>query len=247
MLYMTTHNDESQEDQLQPIARVDIAPADAIEQAANFGELASTVMAAGAGLAHPIASAVLGVIGYAIGSFGAERKMQRIISFVNEVQERVTQIDSQISADYVRSDEFAELTEQVLEEVASERNEEKRQLYAAFLADVTASPSAQPYDERIKFIRVLSELQGDHLRILKAYMQPPNYSTNVVVGSIRQTLEERLPGMRTKHIEELVRELGDMRILDSGGIGTMMTGRGAQELQNRITPLGQRFTKYLSE
>jgi hypothetical protein len=183
----------------------------------------------------PISSVLAGV--------ATSLRMDRVREVLIDLGERISDLDSEISREYVKTDEFAELLDRTLRQAANERSEEKRKAYAAFLEGDIASPG-NPYDEKIRVLRTLEEMQPDHLRVLAALdaAPDPNYG---MMGSVGQTLRKRLPGINPDRIADLAQQLTDMRLATLQNLNTMMTGRGSEELQALITPYGRRFLTYI--
>jgi hypothetical protein len=152
---------------------------------------------------------------------------------------------AEVSEEYGKTEDFEELLEQTLERSADERNEEKRQIYRSFLTNAIESPG-EPYDEQIRFLRTLEELQPDHLKVLRALSKTPDPDPGMM-GSPNQTLRQRLPDLEEKRIEELITQLNDLRVTNMTSLKTMMTGRGAADLRHSITSYGQRFMQYIVE
>src|SRR5262249_53118358 len=131
--------------------------------------------------------------------------------------------------------------EETLRRVAHERSEAKRQLYRQFLSDAIRAPAG--YHEQLDFLRLLEQLQPDHFRVLAAVAQPPRGENSV---SIKHTLRRRLIDLSPDLIERLVIQLDDLRLtVLHRTYNTIMTPEGAQNLRTTITPLGQRFIRYL--
>lgn len=198
-------------------------------------DIVSFVSSAVPWIGGPISNVLSGV------SYG--RKLSRVKEVLYGVAEDLRELKSEGSHVYVKTEDFEELLERTLRQAADERNEEKRLIYGAFLTDAIKSPG-EPYEEQIRFLRVLEGLQGDHIRILKACMQKPE-RTGGMIGSQGQTLSRRIPELTSNRIEDLVTQLNDLRITKLTGMRTMMTAQGAEDLRHAVTPFGQRFVRYL--
>ena len=104
----------------------------------------------------------------------------------------------------------------------------------------------QDYDEKLRILRTLEQVQMDHIRVLKALLQEPDYgSITGSIGSVRQTLEKRLPDLDGTKLIDLAEQLATMRLTNSVMFTTMMTARGAEELQHIVTPYGRRFLEFV--
>lgn len=205
--------------------------------ARTSAETALDVTAAVVGLAPvlggPVASVLSGLSG--------DRRFQRVREVVLELAQRVQDL-SEEQKNYIRSEDFEDLLHETLERVWRERNEEKRRIYREFLEGAIQSPG-QPYDEQLRFLRTLEELQPDHLRILRAMIAEPGESP-FIGGSRFHTLQQRLPDIEEPRLRDLVAQLEDMR-LTTGPLGGMVTGPSAADLRPVVTEYGQRFVRFL--
>ncbi len=184
-----------------------------------------------------------GPVGNVLGGISTGRKIARVREVLEGLVTDLTQFKSDASEQYVKTEDFEELLEHALRKAADERHEEKRQIYRSFLSQAIKSPG-EPYDEQIRFLNTLEQLQPDHLKIIRAFAQQPK-SDPGMMGSPLQTLRQRLPEMDETRIEDLVSQLNDMRVTGQTSLKTMMTGSGAENLQLSITQYGQRFLKFI--
>lgn len=186
-----------------------------------------------------------GPVSNVLGGVSAGRKLARVREVLSGIVTDLSNFKSEVSEKYVKTEDFEELLEQTLRRVADERNEEKREIYRAFLSNAIESPG-EPFDDQIRFLRTLDEVQADHLRIIRALSQVPS-SKPGPMGSPNQTLKKRLPDISEDRIAELIGQLNDMRVTNMTSLKVMMTGHGAEDLRYSITPYGQRFLNYLIE
>ncbi|MCI0427561.1 MAG: hypothetical protein L0Z46_06060 [Nitrospiraceae bacterium] len=200
-------------------------------------EVAAFVTSAVPYIGGPVSNILSGV--------ATARKLNRVRGVLESVAEDLKGFKSEITDRYVRTGEFEELLERTLRQAADERSEEKRRLYASFLRDDIKSPTGT-YDEKLRFLRTMEELQPDHLLVLKALSAAPDANPGMM-GSPSQTLSKRLPQMNEAQITELVSQLNDMRITNLGSLKVMMTGHGAADLRHSITQYGRRFVEYVLE
>ena len=171
------------------------------------------------------------------------RKFERVREVLEGLSSDLADFKSEISEEYVKTEDFEELLEQTLKRAADERNESKRKIYRAFLTNAIESPG-ELYDDQIRFLRTLEELQPDHLLVIRALSQSPDPDPGMM-GSPDQTLRQRLPELNDERISEIISQLNDLRITNLTSLKTMMTGRGAADLRHSITSYGQRFLKYI--
>jgi len=186
-----------------------------------------------------------GPISNVLSGVGTVRRINRVREVVDQLVKDLAGFKSDVTEKYVKTEEFEELLERALRQASDERSEEKRRIYAAFLVDDIKAPGPS-YDEKIRFLRTLEELQPDHLAVLKALAAQPDANPGSM-GSPTQTLSKHLPQMDEAHISDLVAQLNGMRVTNLQSLKVMMTGHGAADLRQSITEYGRHFLKYLHE
>jgi hypothetical protein len=184
-----------------------------------------------------------GPVSQVLSGMSIGRKMGRVKEMLDGLASDLQSLRSEVSERYVRTDEFQELLERTLRAVADERSEEKRRIYRAFLAGTIRTPE-EAYDEQVRFLRTLQEIQADHIRILKAIMQVPEQDLGIA-GSQLQTLGKRLPDLPRERIQDLVGQLNSLRVTNLTSLTTMLTAHGAADLRHGLTAYGHRFIAYL--
>ena len=187
-----------------------------------------------------------GAVSNVLGGISTGRRFNRVRNILLELSDQLQEFKSEVSESYVKTEEFEELLRRTLQQAADELNEEKRRIYRDFLIDAIKSPG-KPYDEQLRFLRMIENIQPDHIRVLKALSQPPDLQPNASVGSPRATLAKRLPDIPRNHIEELINQLNDMRITNLTSMGITMTAQGAEELTDSITSFGSQFLRFIRE
>lgn len=185
-----------------------------------------------------------GPVSSVLGGMTLGRKLGRVREVLEGLSNELNEFQSDVSENYVKTEEFEDILEQTLRRVGDERSEEKRWLYKAFLADIIVSPG-ESYDDQLRMLRTFEKLTSDHLHILKALMQEPNPNPSMM-GSPNQTLRERLPNFEASRIEEMIKQLNDMRVTKLVSLKVMMTGHGAQNLKHNITEYGWRIINYIN-
>lgn len=186
-----------------------------------------------------------GPVSNVLGGMSLGRKFGRVREVLEGLTEDLENLESEVSKNYVKTEEFEDILEQALKRVGEERNEEKRKLYKAFLSNAISSPG-ESYDEQLRLLRTFEELVPDHLLVLKALMQEPDPNPSSM-GSPNQILNERLPDIDQNRIEEIINQLNDMRITNLGSLKVMMTGHGAQDLRHSVIPYGQKIINFINE
>ena len=186
-----------------------------------------------------------GAVAAVLSGMSFNRKLGRVREVLEGVAEDLKNFKSEASQAYVKTEEFEELLERTLRQAADERSAEKRRVYKNFLVGAVESPG-QSYDEQIRLLRALEELQPDHIRVLRALVQG-KVDPSLMASSPGQTLMARLPDIPEERLRELVNQLNDMRVTSMTSFHVLMTGSGAQNLQHFITPFGQRLMSFIVE
>jgi hypothetical protein len=199
-------------------------------------EVVGTVSSLTPLLGGPLSSILMGISG--------DRRFDRVRKVIIELAERLGDVEADREA-FVRSEDFEDLLIETLQRVAAERDEGKRLGYRNILLNAVRD-ATQSYDETLRFLRVLEQLQPDHVEVLRAYETEPAESNTLIGGSRRHTLGNRLPEMPAEHVDDLVVQLEDLR-LTTGSLQGMVTGPSAVDLRPLITPFGRRFLMYVVE
>ena len=186
-----------------------------------------------------------GPVSNVLGGMSLGRKLKRVSEVLESLAEDIKNLESDVSKNYVQTEEFEDILGQTLKRVGEERNEEKRLLYKAFLAEAIESPG-ELYDDQLRLLRTFEELNPNHLFLLKAMSQEPDTNPGMM-GSPNQTLKQRLPQFNEQEIEEMVSQLNDMRVTSLSSLKVMMTGRGASDLRHVVTDYGKRIIAYINE
>jgi hypothetical protein len=185
-----------------------------------------------------------GAVGAVLSGIIVERKLERVREVLEGVATDLKDFKSEASESYVKAEDFQELLERTVKLVAEERSEEKRLIYRGFLTDAIKSPG-QPYDEQIRFLRILESLQGDHIKILKAMSQTPPKNPDIFMGTQGLVLCKRLNNVPADRVDDMVTQLNDLRVTSATSLHTLMSGHGAEDLRSQITPLGERFLRFI--
>jgi len=185
-----------------------------------------------------------GPVSVVLAGISLARKFERVRGVLMDMAEQIKNLESDASQKYVSSEDFQDLLGKTLRQAADERVDEKRKAYSTFLASGIRYTN-QSYDEKLRILRTLEEIQMDHIRMLKTLLQEPNRSIRGMIGSISQTLQKRLSDIPPDRIADLAQQLTDMRLVKLESLNTMMTATGAEELQHTVTPYGRSFIQYI--
>jgi len=177
----------------------------------------------------------------------ASQQADRVAAFLEVLSTDLHQLGDRMDREFVRTDEFEGLFEDVVERVRSRRSEGKRREYAAAIANATTT--ARPTeDERFRMIDTLDALRTSHLRLLAVIASttsvPPQLH-GTMAGGINLVLNLVLPGVPEEAYRRDWADLTQHGLAQSYPSGTM-TIQGLGNLSARLTPLGQRFVAFLT-
>lgn len=108
-----------------------------------------------------------GPISNVLGGISTGRKFKRVSEALHGLAEDLRNFKSEVSEKYVKTEDFEELLEETLRRIATERAEEKRRVYRQFLVESIKNPGP-PYDEQLRLLRTLEQIQPAHLGVLLA-------------------------------------------------------------------------------
>ena len=187
-----------------------------------------------------------GPVSNVLGGMLTERKIDRVKELLTGLAEDLQNFKSEVSEEYVLTEEFEDLLDQTLRRLTRERSKEKRNLYRGFLRDAVTIPKHDAYDQQIQILQVLEQVTLGHMTILKALAQPPGDPHNMLSGSPMNSLQKRCDNLNREEIQELVGQTNALRLTNLTSLMTMMTATGAEDLRHNITALGRELLQYLS-
>jgi len=190
-----------------------------------------------------------GPIGNVLAGMSMNRKMARIETCLKYLEENIEKIRSASAENFVKTEDFEDLLERTLKKVYDERYEDKRKIYGRFIINNIAMPNVE-FDERLKMLKLLEELQPTHIELIKALLQnPAPEDSRGNSGSILRTLSRRLSNYSEDLLIDLVKDLEQSRLIVDvvGNLKTGMSSQGAADLRSRVTDFGRRFVGFLIE
>lgn len=185
-----------------------------------------------------------GVIATFIDEYVPRQKRRRLVSFVQDLSDRLAADADRIDREFVRTEDLSDLLEDVLDGVQQRRNEEKHRYYASAVAN-SLIPERPDAVDREKMLDVLNELRGSHLRIITIYMTidiPDN------LLPLKGDMEHRLVhGSLPQLTHEQVRN--DVLDLQTRGILPLLAQSRVvgdpHRLSTQMTPFGRRFATWV--
>jgi len=191
-----------------------------------------------------------GVVSNVMNGWTQERRMRRVGEVISDFNRRMLALGDRLNEtrrDYIRSDEFEDLVDRTLRQVTRERHEAKRLLYAAFLAGSVESAGGS-YQEELRMLRTLDELQPDHIRVLKAIFEEPSLRHAMGGGAnVFESVHRHMPDVPIGRVVDLVEQLADdLRLTMIGGVVAFTVTAGVEaEPPDRFTEYGWRFLKFI--
>lgn len=184
-----------------------------------------------------------GVVAELLGNV-PRRREQRLIQFVQRLAEEIDATGVRLDQEFVRSDEFADLFEDIMEKTRSRREMDKIAYYAAALTNA-ATRDRPDQVVRDRMLAVLEELRHSHLTLLALVATtrdgapPAMYS-----GGVETTIKHQWPDVDMEQIRMDWGDLARVSLLEAYPSG-MMTRQGATDLTVRMTPFGLRFHAFV--
>lgn len=233
-----THNDAGRADEPRVPARVD-------DTIAERSKAATVGASLGALSAVPVIGPVMAGL---LTAFVPNAKLDRAVSFVNELAIELAYREAEFDAVYLRQDEFAAGVEDILDRVVKRKNDAKLHYFAAALK--TSATRARPTSfDRDRFVDLLDDLRPSHLAILAgiargipALPAEPPYTVGAAAFRARAVATSNAG---SDDVDQDIRDLevrGLLHRMDDGL--TMM--HVARDIRALLTPLGARFVEFAS-
>ncbi len=213
------------------------------------GERAGEVVAIALN-AVPIAGGVMSDIAGAIIS---KRQNRRLNQFLVTLAENLKNLESRVNSDFLQTEDFQDLAEDVFSKAAETRQQEKLDAFRAIFVNTVLSDSPT-YDEASEIVDLINGWQPRHIILMHILADPAAADKQMgnVVGpggglttSISTILHKLLPEWDDDQIDRTWKELHDAQMHRTPGTKTMMTDQGINQLQNRVTDFGKKVARYL--
>ena len=157
----------------------------------------------------------------------SELKFKRVKEAVDNLAEEFQKLKSQASKEYVKTDDCKELLGYTLSRIAEERSERKRKAFQAILLN-SVKEGVGKYDEKIRFLRCLEDLEEDQLQVLKVFNAHPD-------GIEFPSLDFQLKVMPRERIRDLLFHLSGLGIVDTVRSDGIIA----------LSQFGQRFVQFI--
>lgn len=210
----------------------------------RLGDL-GTAVAEGAIAFVPVVGPLLApVVAHVAKGYFGKKKDERLVAAIQEIGVSINGIEGRLDREFIKTEEFEALVEQVLDDASEAKAREKRRFYAAVVAN-SAVPERPDEDERTRMLRVLETLTMSQLRLLAVIDNTTKPRPDLYMGGVMDTLSYRMPGLNQ---ERAIQDWADLARLDvvSEYPAAMMTAEGAGNLKVRIRPFGRRFIEFIN-
>lgn len=210
-----------------------------ITKSERFSELFAIVSSAAPWIGGPISGVICGI--------ATDLKIKRVTQFIKDVLAYVDNLHTQESEEFVKTEDFVDIFDKTAQAVADERSENKRNLFANYILNNIAVPKIS-YDLRLKCLRLLEEINTQHLDLLEALLRKPTQvEMDMSMGAPSTTIERRAPHLRG-NLLAIIHETNTLGLTDIKGnyLNTTMTGGGAAKLEHAVTPLGKNLISFIT-
>lgn len=172
------------------------------------------------------------------------RRQQRTLAFLVRVAAEVEAIRADLDENVVRTGDFPDLLEDVLEKALERSQAEKVEYYAAALAH-SASRQAPPRAERDRMLGILEEVRTPHLDLLALVATTTDGAApEFYMGGVDSVIERQWPDADLAQVKMDWGDLARLGVLEQYPSG-MMTREGATNLSARLTAFGRRFHAFI--
>lgn len=185
----------------------------------------------------------------------AKRQNRRLHAFLYDLATKWQSLSESINQDFIRTEEFHDLAEDIFSKAAETRQREKLEALKAIFLNTIIS-SKPNYDEAAEIAQLIDRWQPRHIIMLKILADPKTADMQMgeVVGrgsgtitSLNQILKTLLPEWSSDQIERTWEDLYDSKIHRTQGTKTMITDTGIDQLQNRLSEYGKKVASYLKQ
>lgn len=180
-----------------------------------------------------------GSVAQVLTDYLPQKKQRRVTAFLQELGREWQTHRDRMDQEFIRSDEFESLVEDVIDRVAQVKSQEKQAAFAAILAGFT-TPERPNDAERQRLLGTLDDVRPRQMRVLAVISQMNEPPPGLMAGGVMETLKWKVPDLDEATIREEWDELARLGVVAGYPSGTM-TAQGAGNLQARVTPYGWRF------
>lgn len=193
-----------------------------------------------------------------IEALNASRKMERLESFLNEIDCKVEKIQDKINPDYIGRPDFLDVFETTAKKVVNERLELKRKGFQNILLNSIVSANCT-YDKTEAFLRILENMSENEILILTILRNPKlfNQRQNNTVENPNGTwttstfisLLLTLSKLAKDDLIDAIRMLTFNRLItDEAENSSLQTnGNPIDLLEDKLSKKGKEFIKFVTD
>ena len=214
-------------------------------RAENIGE--------GAAIALNAIPLIGGVMSGIATSIIEKRQNSRLEDFLTGLATELNNLQNQINNDFVKTEEFADLAEDVFSKASETRQKEKLDSLKNIF--VTTILSKVPnYDEATEVASLIDSWQVRHIILLRILYDPQeaNQEMNHILSqnhnsmtSIEGMLSKLLPSWESSEIQRTWKDLYNAQIHQTENIRVMVMSKGTYQLEGRLSEFGKKVAKYI--
>lgn len=185
----------------------------------------------------------------------SREQMLRLIEFLEEMQEEIDVIKSQINKNTISESDFEDIFEENLRRIITTRNRDKRRYFANILKNSVTADNIS-YNRVAEFGRLVENLRKEHILILKILKDPSTYSEetgvhidkNETPTSVNNIMKSLLPSWGESEILDVLHDLEDERLIKDmvARFNVQTTGRVIRVLGKPLTEKGEQFYNFVS-
>ena len=194
-----------------------------------------------------------GILSSTATFFLDRRKNERLNKFLVRLAEDLNQVQEKVNLDFIKGDEFRDLTEDIISKASETRQQEKLDTLRAIFLNTVLSEKPK-YDDVEELTTLINNWQSRHIILIKILYDPltADKQRGNVVGkggglstNIEGILLKLLPEWDSDQVERTWKDLYDKSIHKTPGTKGMMSDTGIRQLEGRLTEFGQKVAKYL--
>jgi len=196
-----------------------------------------------------------GVLSGIANAFITKRQNKRLCEFLVALADNLTQLESRLNMEFMRSEEFEDLCEDIFSKASETRQQDKLEALRTVLLNTVLSDHPK-YETVAEIVELLHGWQARHVIVLRLLADPlgadremgsPVGEGGSVSTSIGAILQKLLPEWDEDQIDRTWSDLYDNRIHNTPGTKTMMTDKGIHQLQNRLTDFGGKVASFIAD
>jgi len=163
-------------------------------------------------------------------------------------------LQDQVNQEFMRTEEFKDLFEDIYSKVSESRQQEKIDSYRAIFVNTVISDTPD-YDEAAEIASLIEGWQPRHIVLLKILANPRRTDEEMGnpvgegvgnITSFNQILSKLLPDWDSDQIDRTLLELYDARIHGVSSTRGTISGRGIRHLEGILTKYGQLVVRYIT-